>query len=81
MKDERNGDVCRTELQNVNAPSLVIHGEKDFWITQEMANEIVDGLKANNVPVQYKAFPEGKHNLHMKYASDFAQICTNFIDE
>ncbi|CAG5097380.1 Oidioi.mRNA.OKI2018_I69.XSR.g15052.t1.cds [Oikopleura dioica] len=79
--DERNGDVCRTELQNVDSPSLVIHGEKDFWITQEMADEIVNGLKSNNVPVQYKAFPGGKHNLHMKYASDFAQICTNFIDE
>jgi valacyclovir hydrolase len=78
--DERDGDVCRTELKNITARSLVIHGEKDFFLTQDMADEIVNGLKGNNVPVQYVSFPEGKHNLHMKYSQEFARICIDFID-
>ena len=65
--DERNGDVCLTELKQVTVPTLIIHGDKDPMVGIDLAKEIESVLIDNKVPVEYKNIPDGKHNLHFKY--------------
>ena len=75
--DERNGDVCLTELKRVTAPTLIIHGDKDPMVGIDLAKEIESVLIDNKVPVEYKNIPDGKHNLHFKYKGTGLSITEN----
>ena len=65
--DHRGGDVCLSEVNEVKTPTLIIHGDKDPMVPIHLAKEIENTLINNNVQVQYKSIPDGKHNLHFKY--------------
>ena len=72
--------MCLTETKRVTQPTMVIHGDKDPMVDQILVQEIVDVLKSNNVFVQYRNIADGKHNLHFKYAEQFANWSIDFID-
>ncbi|KAK7505671.1 hypothetical protein BaRGS_00002942 [Batillaria attramentaria] len=74
---ERNGDLCMKEVKQVRCPTLIIHGQKDVMVEQEHA----DYLHATIPGSQLVYWPEGKHNLHLKYADEFNKLTEEFLDE
>jgi len=72
---KNNGDICRDELCNIVAPTLVIHGAKDSVV----ADEHIDYLANNIAGAKAHIFPDGKHNLHFKYKEQFNKLVEEFL--
>lgn len=68
-------DICRNDLQEVKCPVLILHGEADNWITKEHPLYLADNL--SNAKIHF--FPEGKHFIHRRYATEFNQIVGEFM--
>lgn len=64
--DERGGDVCSAQAKSIACPTLVLHGAKDPICLMEHAHWFND-----NIPdAQLRVLPDGKHNLHLRYADE-----------
>jgi len=73
LQAKKSGDVCLQALHDIKCPTLVMHGEKDPMVSavhpKYFQRQIADATL-------YK-FPEGKHNIHLRYADEFnAQVAT-----
>ena len=33
--DNKGGDICKTFLQNIQCPTLIVHGDKDAMVSDE----------------------------------------------
>jgi valacyclovir hydrolase len=77
-KGGAGGDVCSAEAKTLKVPTLVLGGERDPITPPVHAQWFAD-----NVPgAQLYLYPEGKHNIHMKYADDFnARVSAFFLGE
>jgi len=73
--NNNNGDICCGDLPRITAPTLVIHGNKDVMVAGEHLTHLT-----SNIPgaVQH-VFPDGKHNLHFKYKTEFNALVDNFL--
>ena len=73
LKD--GGDLCKSELSKIQCPTLVLPGDKDpilplfhpMYINKHIASS------------QLKSFPDGKHNIHLKYAQEFNEEVETFL--
>jgi valacyclovir hydrolase len=72
---ERKGNLCRDKLERILAKTLVVHGAKDPMIAAEHVPALLNGIKGADLHV----FPEGKHNIHLKYADEFNMIVSEFL--
>ena len=70
-------EICKDEVQRLKCPTFVLHGDKDF-IT---AAEHVDYFSSNIRNVRIHRWPEGKHNVHLKYSKEFNQLIEKFLLE
>jgi dipeptidyl aminopeptidase/acylaminoacyl peptidase len=52
--------------KNVNKPLMVLQGANDPRVLQVESDEIVEGVKANGVPVEYVLFPDEGHGFVKK---------------
>lgn len=52
--------------QNVTKPLMVLQGANDVRVLQVESDEIVEGVKANGVPVEYVIFPDEGHGFRKK---------------
>jgi len=75
LMKNRGGDVSTELLTKINCPILIVHGQKDPIV----AAEHPDHLKANLKNARVELFPDGKHNLHFKYAKEFNQLVEDFL--
>ncbi|SPP88127.1 valacyclovir hydrolase [Drosophila guanche] len=75
--DQRDGDFCRSEVEQVKAPTFILHGKKDPMI----AVEHVPWLKKRLPQAEYYEFPEGKHNIHLRYADEFNKLVAEFFNK
>ena len=73
---DHQGDVCRSALSRVTCPLLTVHGQKDPLVPQFYADYITQHVKG----AELKNFPEGKHNLHMKYFKEVNLLIEDFLD-
>ena len=72
---ERGGDVCQTQAQAIKCPTLVLHGAKDPMCLSEHPEWFVD-----NIPdARLHIFPDGKHNIHIKFADEFNALVRAFV--
>jgi valacyclovir hydrolase len=69
------GEIYRTQLNRVKCPTLILHGEKDFLVPSFHPRTIHQGIQRSVLHV----FPEGKHNIHAKYAAEFNQRTSAFV--
>jgi len=76
FKDDDNG-ICKDSLPKINCPTLVIHGSKDPMVQGFHPEYIHKNIR--NSKIEY--FPEGKHNLHLRYHDEFNSIVTKFLNE
>ncbi|XP_037828026.1 valacyclovir hydrolase [Lucilia sericata] len=70
-----DGDFCKQEVALIKAPTFILHGKKDPMI----AAEHIPYLKEHIQGVKYFEFPDGKHNIHLKYADEFNKKVADFI--
>ncbi len=69
------GDIYRSRLGDIRCPTLILHGETDP-IVPAMHPEILHREIAGS---EYYGFPEGKHNIHKRYAEEFNQTVLSFL--
>ncbi|XP_011192813.2 valacyclovir hydrolase-like [Zeugodacus cucurbitae] len=74
---ERKGDFCCTEVTQIKAPTFILHGKKDLMI----AAEHIPYLRERINNCQYYEFPEGKHNVHLRYADKFNKVVADFLSQ
>ncbi len=73
--EQRDGDIVDKRLKDIKCPVLIIHGDKDA---------MVDGVHPDNMHAKIAGsklhrFPEGKHNLHLKYQDEFNNMVKDFF--
>ncbi|KAF5286655.1 hypothetical protein FQR65_LT12486 [Abscondita terminalis] len=71
------GNICKHLLPAVQCPTLIIHGNQDPMLAKEHPKVFLENIK--NVKIH--VFPEGKHNVHLRYAEEFNSVVTRFIED
>src|SRR5436305_7531435 len=73
MGDPNTGDSVRFKnisalynYQKINKPLLVFQGMNDVRVLPIESEEIVAGVKKNNVPVEYVTYPNEGHGFSKK---------------
>lgn len=72
---ERGGNICKDKLANIKCPTLIVHGAKDPMIVPEHVPFLQNNIKNTELHV----FPDGKHNIHLRYAKEFNEIVVKFL--
>lgn len=70
-----SGSICIEELGNIRCPTLIVHGMKDALVPSFHAEFIKKHVKNSTLVT----WPNGKHNLHMRYHEDFNKLVKEFI--
>jgi len=72
---DNDGDICQKEAKALRCPTLVLHGEKDPLVPGFQAKWFVE-----NIPnAQSYNFPDGKHNIHIRFAAEFDNAVLKFF--
>jgi len=74
---DNGGDICKDDLAKIKAPTLVIHGMKDAMVAEEHIHFLHENIPSSKQVI----WPEGKHNLHLKYREEFNQLVQQFLLE
>ncbi|XP_060849607.1 valacyclovir hydrolase-like [Rhopalosiphum padi] len=74
---ENGGDICREALSKINAPTLILHGAQDPLVPMEHPVYLHKKIKYGSL----KIYPEGKHNIHLRYAELFNLEVDDFLAE
>jgi len=72
---DAGGDFCQKEAKTVQCPTLILHGEKDPLVPGHHPRWFHENISGS----QLQTFPEGKHNIHQKFAEQFNQIVSDFL--
>jgi valacyclovir hydrolase len=54
---------------------LILHGDKDPLVPSFHPRIIAEGIARSSLHV----FPEGRHKIHAKYAAEFNQLTSAFL--
>jgi valacyclovir hydrolase len=73
---ERGGDICQEQAKGLACPTLVLHGAKDPICLQEHA----EWFGANIPGATLRILPDGKHNLHLRFADEVNGMIRAFVD-
>lgn len=71
------GSICLELLPQITCPTLVIHGEKDPMVPSIHPQCLLKHIKTS----QLHLMPEGKHNLHLRYADEFNKLVEDFLED
>jgi valacyclovir hydrolase len=69
------GEIYRSDLGRIQCPTLVLHGEKDPLAPAFHPRIICAGVRGSLLHI----FPEGKHKIHAKYATEFNRLISTFL--
>jgi valacyclovir hydrolase len=69
------GDIYQNDLEKVQCPTLILHGAVDPLVPQIHPETIHRGIRGS----EFYNFPEGKHNIHKRYADEFNQVVHSFL--
>ncbi|XP_067618520.1 valacyclovir hydrolase [Eurosta solidaginis] len=73
--NDAKGDFCCTEVNQVKAPTFILHGKKDPMIAAEHIPYLIEHIQG----CKYYEFPNGKHNIHLRYADEFNKLVAEFL--
>jgi valacyclovir hydrolase len=71
----KGGDIYISELSKIRCPTLILHGEKDPLVAAEHPRTLHETI-ANSELLLY---PDGKHNIHTRYAQEFNAAVLSFL--
>jgi valacyclovir hydrolase len=74
---DAGGDLYTGLLAKVACPTLVLHGAKDPLIPGLHPEAIHRGIAGSRLHI----FPDGKHNIHQRYAGDFNALAFAFLTQ
>jgi valacyclovir hydrolase len=74
---EAGGNLYRERLARIRCPTLVLHGARDPLVPVFHAEMIHRGIAGSRLHI----FPEGKHNIHIRYADEFNALTHAFLSE
>ena len=74
MKDG-GGDICQQEAKAIRCPTLVLGGEKDPIVPTFHPHWFKDHIPGAALHM----FPDGKHNIHQKFAAEFNGLVEDFL--
>lgn len=69
------GSICMELLPSITCPTLIIHGEKDAMVPSIHPQYLLQHIKGSRLHLM----PEGKHNLHLRYAAEFNKLAEDFL--
>lgn len=72
---ENEGDLCLKFLDKIKADTLILHGEKDPMLAKVHVPFLMEKLKH----AKLITWPDGKHNIHLRYAEDFNKKVAEFL--
>ncbi|XP_056233675.1 valacyclovir hydrolase [Seriola aureovittata] len=70
------GSICMELLPLITCPTLIIHGEKDPMVPSFHPQYLLKHIKGSRLHLM----PEGKHNLHLRYAEEFNKLVEDFLE-
>ncbi|XP_077209185.1 serine hydrolase BPHL [Paroedura picta] len=70
-----NGSICQPLLPYIKSPTLIIHGEKDPLVPRFHTEYLHEHIKESKLHFM----PEGKHNLHLRFAEEFNRVVESFL--
>lgn len=73
----RGGDICQKEALRIQCMTFVLAGAKDPMVPMCHPEWFSKNIRSARLHV----FPEGKHNIHIKYAQEFNQLVMDFFAE
>lgn len=73
--EEKNGDLCKSFLKQIQAETLILHGEKDPMLAKEHVPYLLKNISGSKLIT----WPEGKHNIHLRYAEEFNKKVAEFF--
>ncbi|XP_076010572.1 LOW QUALITY PROTEIN: valacyclovir hydrolase [Genypterus blacodes] len=71
------GNICMECLPLISCPTLIVHGEKDLMVPSFHPHYIHKHIRGSRLHMM----PEGKHNLHLRFATEFNKLVEDFLDE
>jgi valacyclovir hydrolase len=71
-----SADIYRSRLPRIKSPTLILHGELDPLVPATHPRIIQQGIAGSELYV----FPEGKHNIHVRYAEEFNKTVSSFLN-
>ena len=74
---QAGGDLYRERLKDVGCPAFVLHGAQDPLVPAFHAQAIHRGIAQSRLHI----YPEGRHNIHIKYADDFNAAVHAFLTD
>uniref|UniRef100_A0A1A9WY48 AB hydrolase-1 domain-containing protein n=1 Tax=Glossina brevipalpis TaxID=37001 RepID=A0A1A9WY48_9MUSC len=77
IHEKCEGDFCMKEVREVRASTFILHGKKDPMLSKEHVPYLRQYLKN----AKYHEFPDGKHNIHLRYAKEFNELVAKFLLE
>jgi valacyclovir hydrolase len=75
--DKKGGDVCMAEARSIRCPTMILHGAKDPICLSDHP----EWFKANIPGSTLHILPEGKHNLHIRFAEEVNALVRTFVVE
>lgn len=75
--EEKNGDLCKKYLQHIKAETLILHGEKDPMLAKEHVPYLLQNISNSKLIT----WPDGKHNIHLRYADEFNKKVAEFLSK
>ena len=69
------GNICEDRLNEIKCPTLILHGVKDPIVPHFHPTHLSTNIQNSSV---YN-FPDGKHNIHLRYPEEFNQIVEKFL--
>ncbi|XP_044741374.1 valacyclovir hydrolase-like [Chrysoperla carnea] len=73
---KQNDDFCDKLISNIKCPTLIVHGGQDSVTHADHATYLHQKIAGSKLHI----FPDGKHNLHLKYADELNDMITKFVE-
>jgi valacyclovir hydrolase len=74
---ERGGEICTAEASAVAAKTLILHGQRDALVPEFHADYLHERILHSRLHL----LPEGKHNLHLRFAGEVNALISGFLAE
>jgi len=78
--EQQKGDVCMAQAKSIQCPTMVLHGAKDPICLGEHPEWFRDNIPGDGVK-RLHILPEGKHNLHIRFADEVNALIRKFVAE
>nr|CAH7752905.1 unnamed protein product [Callosobruchus chinensis] len=72
---QNGGNICKDKLKDIRCPTFILHGDKDPMVAPEHPGYLFSNIRM----AKLHRFPDGKHNIHLKYADEFNKLVTDFL--